>query len=70
MAITSAISASELLLEGKISLEKESPNERNYKMLTEFINRLAHVVKKDPSIHTTYFHNLSRFDGYLFLKYQ
>jgi len=27
MAITSAISASELLLEGKISLEKESPNE-------------------------------------------
>lgn len=42
---------------------------RSYKMLTEFIDRLAHVVRKDPSIHTIYFHNLSRFDGYLFLKF-
>nr|WMB96963.1 hypothetical protein [Solanum melongena]WMB97175.1 hypothetical protein [Solanum aethiopicum] len=42
---------------------------RSYKMLTDFIDRLAVVVRKDPSIHTIYFHNLSRFDGYLFWKY-
>ncbi|KAM3204573.1 hypothetical protein P3L10_027982 [Capsicum annuum] len=42
---------------------------RSCKMLSDFFNRLAIVVRKNSSIHTIYFHNLSRFHGFLLLKY-
>lgn len=42
---------------------------KSYKLLINFIDHLALVVQKNPSIHTIYFHNLLRFDGYLFLKF-
>ncbi|PRQ23031.1 putative ATP synthase, F0 complex, subunit A [Rosa chinensis] len=43
--------------------------ERCDKMLFDFLERLAVVVRKNPSMKTVYFHNLSRFDGILLLKY-
>ncbi|CAA3018524.1 DNA polymerase-like [Olea europaea subsp. europaea] len=43
--------------------------ERSNKMLFDFIERLAVVVRHNPSILTVYLHNLSRFDGILLLKY-
>lgn len=43
--------------------------ERSNRMLFDFIERLAVVVRQNPSIRTVYFHNLSRFDGILLLKY-
>lgn len=43
--------------------------ERRDKMIFDFLERLAVVVRKNPSISTVYFHNLSRFDGILLLKY-
>lgn len=43
--------------------------ERSNKILFDFIERIAVVVRKDPSIKIVYFHNFSRFDGILLLKY-
>jgi hypothetical protein len=43
--------------------------ERSNKMLYNFIERLVVVVRQNPSIQTVYFHNFSRFDGLLILKY-
>ena len=47
----------------------ETFEERSNKMLFDFIERLAVVVRKNTSIHTVYFHNFSRFDGIILLKY-
>lgn len=44
-------------------------DERVNKMLFDFLERVAVVVRKNPSLVTVYFHNLSRFDGILLLKY-
>ncbi|KAK2995386.1 hypothetical protein RJ640_029018 [Escallonia rubra] len=44
-------------------------NERSQKMMYELIERLVVVVRQNPSIQTVYFHNFSRFDGILLLKY-
>ncbi|KAK3027203.1 hypothetical protein RJ639_040374 [Escallonia herrerae] len=44
-------------------------NERSQKMMYKFIERLVVVVRLNPSIQTVYFHNFSRFDGILLLKY-
>lgn len=43
--------------------------ERSNKILFDFIERIVVVVRKDPSIHIVYFHNFSRFDGIILLKY-
>lgn len=43
--------------------------ERSRKMLFDFIERLAVIVRQNPSIQTVYFHNFSRFDGILLLKH-
>lgn len=43
--------------------------EMSDKMLFDFIDRLAVVVRQNPSMNTVYFHNLARFDGILLLKY-
>lgn len=45
----------------------ESFEERSNKMLFYFIERLAVVVRQNPSIQTVYFHNFSRFDGIILL---
>ncbi|KAL4341478.1 hypothetical protein GQ457_08G030630 [Hibiscus cannabinus] len=42
---------------------------RSKEMMNNFIERLTVVVRHDPSIKIVYFHNLSRFDGILLLKY-
>ena len=42
---------------------------RSHQMLFDFIERLASIVRKYPSIKTVYFHNFSRFDGIILLKY-
>jgi len=47
----------------------ESFEERSNKMLFDFIERLAVVVRQNPSMKTVYFHNFSRFDGIILLKY-
>lgn len=47
----------------------ETFEERSNKMLFDFLERLAVVVRQNPSIKTVYFHNLSRFDGILLLKH-
>ncbi|GJV03534.1 DNA polymerase-like protein [Tanacetum coccineum] len=47
----------------------ETIHKRSNKMLYDFIERIAVVVRKKPSIQTVYFHNFSRFDGILLLKY-
>lgn len=47
----------------------ETFDERVDKMLFDFIERLAVVVRKNPLIQTVYFHNFSRFDGIILLKY-
>lgn len=44
-------------------------DERSNKMLFDFIERIAVVVKQDRSIKNVYFHNFSRFDGIILLKY-
>nr|XP_016499917.1 PREDICTED: DNA polymerase-like [Nicotiana tabacum] len=41
----------------------ETIHKRSNKMLSDFLERLAVVVRKIRSIHTVYFHKLSRFDG-------
>ena len=43
--------------------------ERSIKILSQFIERLASLVKENPSIRTVYFHNFSRFDGIILLKH-
>lgn len=47
----------------------ETIHKRSNKMLYDFIERIGVVVRRNPSIKTVYFHNLSRFDGILLLKY-
>nr|GMC76315.1 RNA polymerase [Ipomoea batatas] len=47
----------------------ETIHKRSNKMLYDFIERIEVVVRRNPSIQTVYFHNLSRFDGILLLKY-
>lgn len=42
--------------------------ERSNRMLFDFLDRLA-VVASSTKIQTVYFHNLSRFDGIILLKY-
>ncbi|XP_054789359.1 DNA polymerase-like [Prosopis cineraria] len=43
--------------------------ERSNKLLFDFIERIVVVVKKDPSIKVVYFHNFSRFDGIILMKF-
>lgn len=47
----------------------ETFEDRSNKILFDFIERIAFVVKKDRSIKNVYFHNFSRFDGLILLKY-
>lgn len=42
---------------------------RSYRILFEFISNLELTIKKDPRLRTVYFHNLSRFDGIIILRY-
>lgn len=42
---------------------------RSNKILFEFLSKLELTVKKNPSLRTVYFHNLSRFDGIIILRY-
>lgn len=46
----------------------ESFEKRSNKILFDFIERLAVVVRQNPSIQTVYVHNFSRFDGIILLK--
>lgn len=46
-----------------------SIEDRSNKILFDFIERIAVVVRQDPSIKIVYFHNFSRFDGILLLRY-
>lgn len=43
--------------------------DRSDKILFDFIERIVVVVKKSRSVLNVYFHNLSRFDGIILLKY-
>lgn len=36
---------------------------RSQKLMFDFIERIAAIVRLNPSIETVYFHNFSRFDG-------
>jgi len=38
-------------------------------MLVEFIERIAQLVSKHNDVKTVYFHNFSRFDGILLMKF-
>lgn len=38
-------------------------------MLSEFISSLEVAVKENPNVRTVYFHNFSRFDGIILLRY-
>lgn len=43
--------------------------ERSSKVMFDFIERIVVLVRLNPSIKCVYFHNFSRFDGILLLKY-
>nr|QLA48214.1 hypothetical protein [Medinilla magnifica] len=43
--------------------------DRSNRMLLDFLERLAAVVTAKKDIRTIYFHNFSRFDGILLMKY-
>ena len=43
--------------------------ERSTKMLVEFLERIAQLVSKHNDVKTVYFHNFSRFDGILLMKF-
>lgn len=51
------------------SIILDSFSERSEKVLFDLIERIATIVRLEPDIHTVYFHNFSRFDGILLLKY-
>lgn len=44
-------------------------SERSNRMMFDFLERLAAVVGVETDIRTVYFHNFSRFDGILLMKY-
>lgn len=43
--------------------------DRSNRMLFLFLERIEAVVKLEKEILTIYFHNLSRFDGIILMKY-
>jgi hypothetical protein len=43
--------------------------ERSIKMLVDFINRIAALGSPIDGVQTVYFHNFSRFDGILLMKF-
>lgn len=44
-------------------------HDRSNRMLSDFIERLVAVVKKNTLVRTVYFHNFSRFDGIMLLRH-
>ncbi|KAL3646554.1 hypothetical protein CASFOL_009521 [Castilleja foliolosa] len=43
--------------------------DRSDRMLFDFLSNLEYQVQENPRLRTVYFHNFSRFDGILILKY-